>query len=201
MARADAMALAMAAVLLLSLLGGSAVRFLEQCSRVRQDTLRLHIVAHSDTEEDQRQKLLVRDALLQEYAPLLSRADSVEAAEYFAGFLLGEMRRTAEKTLREAGSEQPVEVSLTRMEFDTRTYEEGITLPAGEYTALRVVIGSGGGHNWWCVMYPPLCLPAAVADGDARRVEQEIQALSAGPCYQARFAVAEWAEKLRSWLK
>ncbi|PWM24593.1 MAG: stage II sporulation protein R [Oscillospiraceae bacterium] len=198
MVRADAMSLALAAVLLLSLLGGSAAQFFEQCNQVRGETLRLHIVANSDTDEDQRQKLLVRDALLREYAPLLSQADNVEAAESFAGFLLGAIHRTAEKTLREDGCEDPVTVSLTRMYFDTRTYDEGITLPAGEYTALRVVIGSGGGHNWWCVMYPPLCLPAAVADGEAGRVEREIEALSDQPGYQARFAVVEWAEKLRA---
>ena len=89
--------------------------------------------ANSDTEEDQRHKLLVRDALLEEYSELLGRAESAEAAERFAHFLLEDIRRTAEKTLREADDEHPVEVSLTEMYFDTRTYEDGITLPAGEY--------------------------------------------------------------------
>lgn len=161
--RSDAISLAMAAVLILLLSLTAAARFFDRCERVRGETLRLHIVANSDTEEDQRHKLLVRDALLEEYSELLGRAESAEAAERFAHFLLEDIRRTAEKTLREADDEHPVEVSLTEMYFDTRTYEDGITLPAGEYAALRVVIGEGGGHNWWCVMYPPLCLPAAAA--------------------------------------
>lgn len=88
-----------------------------------------------------------------------------------------------------------MEVSLTEMYFDTRTYEDGITLPAGEYAALRVVIGEGGGHNWWCVMYPPLCLPAAAA-GHGGETRQRIESLSSSPGYEARFAVVEWAERL-----
>lgn len=166
--RSDAISLAMAAVLILLLSLTAAARFFDRCERVRGETLRLHIVANSDTEEDQRHKLLVRDALLEEYSELLGRAESAEAAERFAHFLLEDIRRTAEKTLREADDEHPVEVSLTEMYFDTRTYEDGITLPAGEYAALRVVIGEGGGHNWWCVMYPPLCLPAAAAGHGGR---------------------------------
>ena len=194
--RSDAISLAMAAVLILLLSLTAAARFFDRCERVRGETLRLHIVANSDTEEDQRHKLLVRDALLEEYSGLLGKAESAGAAERFAHFLLEDIRRTAEKTLREADDEHPVEVSLTEMYFDTRTYEDGITLPAGEYAALRVVIGEGGGHNWWCVMYPPLCLPAAAA-GQGGEARQRIESLSASPGYEARFAVVEWAERLR----
>ncbi len=194
--RADATALAMALVLILAMFLTAATRFFDRCEQVRGDTLRLHIVANSDTAQDQQNKLLVRDALLSEYSEMLGAAESEEAAERFASFLLDDIGRTAEKTLRTAGDEHAVQVSLARMYFDTRTYDDGITLPAGEYTALRVVIGDGGGHNWWCVMYPPLCIPAATAK-EASEVEQRIESLSASPGYETRFALVEWAEKLR----
>ena len=105
--RSDAISLAMAAVLILLLSLTAAARFFDRCERVRGETLRLHIVANSDTEEDQRHKLLVRDALLEEYSGLLGKAESAGAAERFAHFLLEDIRRTAEKTLREADDEHP----------------------------------------------------------------------------------------------
>ena len=129
--RSDAIALAMAVVLILSLTLTVAARFFERCEQVRGETLRLHIIANSDTDTDQQNKQLVRDALLDEYSQLLGAADSEEAAERFASFLLEDIRRTAEKTLREAGDGHDVRVSLTEMYFDTRTYDDGITLPAG----------------------------------------------------------------------
>lgn len=194
MTRTDRFALTLFVTLMLSMLLLSFDSFASQCAAVRQNTLRLHIIANSDSAEDQQHKLLVRDALLQEYSALLSGSDAEQAAR-FAEFLRDDITLTARKALQAAGDLNNVAVSVTDMYFDTRTYEDGVTLPAGTYTALRVVIGAGKGKNWWCVMYPPLCIPVAT-EKQAAEVEDQIRTLSDEPCYQAKFAVVEAFEKL-----
>ncbi|WMJ83565.1 stage II sporulation protein R [Oscillospiraceae bacterium LTW-04] len=194
MTKTDRFALTLFLTLMLSMLLLSFDSFAAQCAAVRQNTLRLHIIANSDLDEDQQHKLLVRDALLQEYSELLGGEDAAQAAR-IAEFLRDDITLTAQKTLQAAGDMHNVAVSVTDMYFDTRTYEDGVTLPAGEYTALRVVIGEGKGKNWWCVMYPPLCIPVATQE-QAAEVEEQIRTLSVEPCYQAKFAVVEAFEKL-----
>lgn len=194
MTKTDRFALTLFLTLMLSMLLLSFDSFAAQCAAVRQNTLRLHIIANSDSDVDQQHKLLVRDALLSEYSALLGGADAQQAAR-LAEFLSGDITLTAEKTLQAAGDYHNVSVGVTDMYFDTRTYEDGVTLPAGAYTALRVVIGEGKGRNWWCVMYPPLCIPVAT-EKQAAAVEDQIRTLSGEPCYQAKFAVVEAFEKL-----
>lgn len=194
MTKTDRFALVLFLTLMLSMLLLSIDSFAAQCAAVRQNTLRLHIVANSNSAEDQRHKLLVRDALLGAYSELLGGRDAAQAA-YFAEFLSDDIALTAQKTLRAAGDTHGVSVGVTDMYFDTRTYEDGVTLPAGTYTALRVVIGEGQGQNWWCVMYPPLCIPVAT-EKQAADVEAQIRTLSGEPCYQAKFAVVEAFERL-----
>lgn len=194
MTKTDRFALTLFLTLMLSMLLLSFDSFAAQCAVVRQNTLRLHIIANSDSTEDQQHKLLVRDALLDTYSELLGGSNADQAAR-FAEFLSDDIALTAQKTLRTAGDNHDVAVSVTDMYFDTRTYEDGVTLPAGTYTALRVVIGEGKGKNWWCVMYPPLCIPVAT-EKQAAEVEEQIRTLSVEPCYQAKFAVVEAFEKL-----
>ncbi len=194
MTKTDRFALTLFLTLMLSMLLLSFDGFAAQCAAVRQNTLRLHIIANSDSAEDQQHKLLVRDALLGAYSELLGGSNAAQAAR-FAEFLSDDIALTAQKTLRAAGDNRDVAVNVTDMYFDTRTYEDGVTLPAGTYTALRVVIGEGKGKNWWCVMYPPLCIPVAT-EKQAAEVEDQIRTLSAEPCYQAKFAVVEAFEKL-----
>ncbi len=194
MTRTDRIALTLFLTLMLSMLLLSFDSFAAQCAAVRQNTLRLHIIANSDSAGDQQHKLLVRDALLQEYSALLSGSDAAQAAR-IAKFLRDDITLTARKALQAAGDLNDVSVGVTDMYFDTRTYEDGVTLPAGTYTALRVVIGAGKGQNWWCVMYPPLCIPVAT-EKQAAEVEDQIRTLSDEPCYQAKFAVVEAFEKL-----
>lgn len=123
------------------------------------DVLRLHVLANSDSEEDQALKLTVRDAVLEEANALLEGvADRGEAEEILADKLYELALAGAERVAAE-GYDYPVTVSLEEMWFPTREYED-FALPAGDYTALRVLIGEGGGQNWWCVVFPPLCLGA-----------------------------------------
>ena len=127
---------------------------------IEHSVIRLHIPADSDSTADQTAKLLVRDALLAhagEWIP--AGADFAESCSAVRAHL-PEIRQTALSALQDAGCAASVRVSFGEMSFPERSYGS-FTLPAGDYTALRVEIGSGEGQNWWCVMYPALCLPAA----------------------------------------
>lgn len=121
--------------------------------------VRLHVVAHSDTESDQAEKLLVRDAVLAVTEPLTQQADPRLALSSS----LPEIQEAAEACLQSLGSPHPVKVTLCRERFPTRCYEN-FALPAGSYPALRVTIGEGNGKNWWCVAFPSICFRASAAD-------------------------------------
>ncbi|MCM1529925.1 MAG: stage II sporulation protein R [Alistipes sp.] len=180
-----------AAALLLTILISNGIKIIRDGRRLddlRASVLRLHILAESDSEEDQRLKLMVRDGLLE--ADIFSDCESLEEAEITAAEKLPEIVETAEKILRENGCYSSVTAELADVEFDSRVYGE-ITMPAGEYRALRVKIGSAQGHNWWCVMYPPLCIPAAgtVEEDASVFSEDELDILCHPKKYRVRFAV------------
>lgn len=141
---------------------------------LRGSVLRLHILANSDSTYDQQLKLSVRDALLAHGDEIFGDAENFDEAEQYAEHNLALIKEIAEETLREKGCKLPVSAEITEMYFDDRTYGD-ITMPAGDYTALRVEIGKADGHNWWCVMYPPLCIPAACEDevDDDKETEEE----------------------------
>lgn len=185
--------------LVLSIFAGEE-SFFSGCQAVYSDTLRLHIRAASDSEADQQRKLLVRDALVQETARLTEGASDKADAEAILGENLEQLRQTAIRTLQAAGSDDPVSVSLSPAYFNTRQYQTtagDLTLPAGEYDALVVTIGEGEGHNWWCVLYPSLCLPAATEDALALYSEEEQAVVTEG--YTLRFWVVEMLERLAAW--
>ena len=127
--------------------------------------LRLHVLANSDSQADQALKLKVRDRILQVSSGWMSAAKTREEAEAAAQAHLPQLQKEAEAVLRENGSQYTVRVTLEDTYFPTRQYET-VTLPAGVYRALRVVIGKGAGHNWWCVLFPALCLPSAQPEQD-----------------------------------
>ncbi len=150
----------MAAGAALALLLGSFSAFAEECEEIPQEVLRLHIPANSDSEYDQSVKLAVRDHVLEEYGAVL--ADSGNAGEAYERVreLLPEIEKSCCDFLAQQGVDYGAKAELTEMYFTTRQYDS-VTLPAGDYQALRITLGSGGGHNWWCVMFPPLCVPLA----------------------------------------
>ncbi|MCD8181270.1 MAG: stage II sporulation protein R [Firmicutes bacterium] len=122
---------------------------------LRDNLIRLHIIADSDSTEAQEVKLKVRDAVLKSVAGKLSSADGEECKSDIINNL-EEIENTANAVLAENGFEYKARAEYGKFEFPMKAYKS-ITLPAGEYYGVRVVLGSGGGHNWWCVMYPPLC--------------------------------------------
>ena len=184
-----AMALGLAFALLLSSLAG----FGAECDMLRGHTVRLHILANSDSPADQALKLQVRDRILQEVGPAFAQPQTQEEALATARAQLPVIRQAARAVLQEAGVEQPVRASLARSYFTTRQYGS-LLLPAGMYDAVQVAIGEGAGHNWWCVMYPPLCVPAAL-DPDAPALQQ-IQELNQQPHFKPKLAVVELVEGL-----
>ena len=127
--------------------------------RLRQDILRLHVVAASDSEADQAVKLRVRDAVLGSLRQGLSDLTDVEQARAYVEEMIPKIEKAANLVLAEAGFADTVQVSLTEWEFPEREYDT-FSLPAGVYNALRVVIGDGEGQNWWCVVFPELCMGA-----------------------------------------
>lgn len=137
--------------------------------------------------------------MLEETGGLFAAAGTLEEAQAAALENLPAIEAAARRALAEAGSDAPVKAELTRMYFNTREYGEDTTLPAGEYQALRLSIGEARGRNWWCVMFPPLCVPAAeaaVEGQESKAAEEDIEALNQEPHYRLSFAVVEWLEEL-----
>ena len=178
--------------------GAAAMQSQEQLS---EKVVRLHVLANSDSEEDQALKLTVRDAVLEEAEQLLKRTENRGEAEGLLRGQLLELEQLANETVRNAGYEYPVTVKLEEVEFPTRTYE-GFSLPAGEYLALRVLIGEAAGRNWWCVVFPPLCTVAAaefseVAE-DAGFSDAEIALITEETAgYVVKFKLLEWIQQCR----
>ena len=150
-----ALAMALSLSLALSLCG-----FAGECGEIRGRVLRLHVLANSDSAEDQALKLLVRDTIVQEAAGLFDTAANEAEALAQAQARLPELEAAAQQRVYDEGYDYEVHATLVNMYFTTRQYE-AVTLPAGFYDALRITIGSGQGHNWWCVVFPPMCVSAA----------------------------------------
>lgn len=164
--------------------------------------IRLHVVAASDSEADQAVKLQVRDAVLRSIREDLEAACDVEAAKAYLRENLPKLQQVANEALRAAGMEPSAVVSLCKERFDTRIYDT-FTLPAGVYDALRIVIGSGQGHNWWCVVFPSLCLPATTDGFQAEAVgagfSRELTDTLTGE-YEVRFFLLDWLGRVQNRL-
>lgn len=168
---------------------------------LQEELIRLHVVASSDSPADQARKLQVRDAVTNSLASDLKNISDVQQAKIYLKDKLPAIRKIAEDTLRTLGCQDPVTVSLCRETFDKRVYDT-FSLPAGIYNALRIVIGDGQGKNWWCVVFPEFCIPAA-SDGfqqiaaGAGFPDSLNQSLS-GEGYELRFCVLDVLGKLEN---
>ena len=128
-----------------------------------EDIIRLHVVANSDSEEDQAVKLRVRDAITERLDGIMRKLPTAKEARDYILEHVEELEELANKVLKETGSLDSAHVTLTEECFDTRQYET-FSLPAGVYESLRVTIGDGTGKNWWCVVFPTLCTANDFAD-------------------------------------
>lgn len=138
-------------------------------TRLAGQVIRLHVIANSDSREDQDLKLKVRDGVLAQAEQLYPEGASLDEAAQALERNLAVLAAAGQAVVEREGADYPVQAELTRCWFPTKEYDD-FALPAGEYTALRVTIGEGEGQNWWCVAYPPLCLGAAT-----QTVEQAAQ--------------------------
>ena len=197
--RVEIVLMVAAALVLMS--GALALQTLDQLA---DKVVRLHVLANSDSEEDQALKLRVRDRVLERATELLEQsADRQEAEALLRGNLL-ELENLAAEEIAAAGYDYPVTAELTDTTFPTREYD-GFTLPAGEYLALRIVIGEGAGQNWWCVVFPPLCTTAS-ADVPASALaagltQEDVNLITEEPGYVLKFKTVELWERLRAALE
>lgn len=184
--------------LIISISISSAAKLETTCDDIRSNVLRLHVIANSDSKEDQELKLKVRDVLLSTGSDLFSGSADVSSAKEIANSEISTLEKAAQRALIENGCDDSVHIEVGHSRFPTKTYGS-VTLPAGEYEAVRVIIGKGEGHNWWCVMFPPLCLPAAEGETELDDVlsPDALKLVSSNPKYEIRFKIVEWYE----WVK
>ena len=162
---------------------------------LREGLLRLHVVGASDSQEDQEVKLLVRDAVLASLEVGLQDLTDADAAVDYVSRMLPKVKAAADRCLQEAGFSDTAQVSLTEEAFPTRDYDT-FSLPAGVYKALRVVIGEGQGKNWWCVVFPQLCMAGEdfVETASVAGLSPELTGTLEGE-YEIRFWLLEkWGE-------
>ncbi len=182
--------------IVLSTAAGAFIAFSERCEQVRGEVLRLHIPANSDSKDDQEVKLKLRDFVLKEYGAQLGDCKSLALAEERATELLPEIETAATSFLRENGFSYGAKAELVTMDFPTREYDR-LILPAGEYRAIRITLGSGEGHNWWCVIFPQLCLPAvSEQDTSDESAEQVLDSFGKPQRVKVKFAVYEALQRL-----
>jgi stage II sporulation protein R len=182
----------------------STAAFSTRCDEVRTNVLRLHILANSDSEADQALKLIIRDKLLTEGADVFDGSVTADNAADKIAEASERLKAVAEQTAKENGFDYEVKIEVTEEYFDTRSYEN-VTLPAGRYKAVKVIIGEGAGKNWWCVMFPPLCLPAAEENDerdvkiDAILTDSGVRLIESNPKFEVRFKIVEIYEKIKSY--
>ncbi len=184
--------------LILSIIISSFSAFAADCEDVRKDVLRLHILANSDSEEDQALKLSVRDAILEHSGELFESTLTLSGAIDAAEAALPEIERIAREEIKAQGYSYDVKASICEVFFETRKYEE-YTMPAGKYSALQIKIGKAEGKNWWCVLFPALCIPASQNSAQAEDVfsKSEMDTVTS-PKYEAKFAIVEFFESLKN---
>ncbi len=161
-------------------------------SALQSRVLRLHVIANSDAEADQAVKLLVRDAVLRAAADFFDGSVTADDAEARLSEHLDTINGAAADTLRANGMDYGVKTEIVTEDFPARQYND-LTLPAGRYKAVRVVLGEGAGHNWWCVMFPPLCLPAVTQEAEeAYFTDDEMKILKPEGSFAVRVKVWDW---------
>ena len=172
--------------------------FSQQCESIREKMLRMHVIANSDSEEDQQLKLKVRDAVLSAGKEVFDGSvTAIEAKEKITPYI-DYLENIALETIKNEGFDYNVKITVEKEYFSTRTYDNSVTLPAGYYTAVKVIIGEGKGQNWWCVMFPPMCLPTAVAECEISDVltDDETEIVTETDKYKFRFKIVEILEEI-----
>lgn len=171
---------------------------------LEKNVIRLHVVAASDSESDQAVKLQVRDAVLNAVEDEIRKAPDALAAEAYLTTRLGDLETIANTVLAEAGSDDRAVVTLKKEEFPQRRYDT-FSLPAGVYNSLRISIGEGRGRNWWCVVFPTLCMAASQKDltdtaAGAGFSGGLTDTLEQKPGYEVRFFLLDCLGWIENWI-
>lgn len=180
----------------------STVSFGAECKKIRQDVVRLHILANSDSSEDQNIKLKIRDALLNCGSEIFAGELNVENAVEVINAEKPALKELINDMLSENGFDYKAEISVEKEFFITRQYD-CFTMPAGEYLALKIILGNGEGHNWWCVMFPPLCLPTVTQEKDIKYFlgDNGAEIIQNSTKYEVKFKIVEIFESIKNRIR
>ncbi len=168
------------------------------CEQVRENVLRLHIIANSDSDDDQKVKIAVRDALLCEFSNLFDGAVSLDEAETLAKKNALKLQQIAKSTLEQKGFDYSVKVEVAPSDFSTRVYSDNLTLPAGKYMAVRVLLGDAKGQNWWCVCFPNVCMGSAAKEVDTVLDSNGQRVVKNGQRFKVKFKIVEIYEQIKA---
>lgn len=175
----------------------SVVKFEASCMDIRDNVLRLHILANSDSQSDQQLKLKVRDVVINESETDFDRCTDLEDALNKAEASIDSIKDTAQRVIAENGYDYSVEVAVGTEFFNTRVYDE-LTLPAGFYKSLIIKIGDAKGKNWWCVMYPSICVGTATKNDFESAVGDDGAEIAENPIkYQVKFKIVEYYQNFK----
>lgn len=174
-------------------------KFNVSCDKIKDDVLRLHIRANSDSEFDQELKLKVRDRILNDTGDMFYSVMTYEEAVEKTNEALPKIIESAKDEIKNQGYDYDVKANLDYSYFGTRHYD-GYTLPAGNYMALNFEIGEGKGQNWWCVMFPSICLSSATKLDD-KLDKDEIDVITDYSGYKVQFKLVELYENIKQKFK
>lgn len=172
---------------------------IQTSENISNKVLRFHILANSDSTTDQELKLKVRDEILNYSSELFNNCKTVEDAIEVTKTNIDNFNQVAQKVIASNGYDYSVDTFVVKEYFGTRQYDN-YTLPAGIYDSLKIVIGEGEGHNWWCVMFPTVCISSSVDDFGSHLTDEE-KSLIDNDKYIVRFKAIEMYEKIKNKIK
>ena len=173
--------------------------FSAACDDLRQNVLRLHIIANSDSDADQQLKLKIRDEILRETDGLFENSKNLQEAQNTVCDNLKFFEEVANEVIAENGFDYTATASFGTSEFSTRYYDD-FTLPAGEYQSLIITLGEAKGKNWWCVVYPTVCITAAKGELNDTVSDESAQIAKGGKRFIMRFKTVEIYEKIKNFI-
>jgi stage II sporulation protein R len=186
-------------LLVLLILNSIFIPTIKKSENISENVFRLHILANSDSNEDQSLKLKVRDEILKISSDIFVNCDTKEQAINQAIINIDKFKETATKVIKSEGYDYQVNISISNEYFNTRKYDN-FTLPSGFYDSLKIEIGQAKGHNWWCVMFPSVCISGCTDDFDKSLTKDEIEMIESDK-YVVRFKAVEIYEKIKKSIK